>query len=140
MLRLMSDLRAIKQEPPEARRAHTRRRRPLSVVRRVTCVTTAMRPPLPAQGCSASPHSEENLFVWGATIFGPDETPWEARAPCRHAAPRCACAERACAGNCRAPFQGGVFSLRITFSEHYPDKPPRVRFTSEVFHPNGAGA
>lgn len=32
---------------------------------------------------------------------------------------------------------GGIYSLRITFSERYPDKPPRVRFTSEVFHPNG---
>ncbi|ERN10429.1 hypothetical protein AMTR_s00026p00201870 [Amborella trichopoda] len=31
----------------------------------------------PPEGCSASPHSEENLFVWSATIFGPDETPWE---------------------------------------------------------------
>lgn len=61
-----------------------------------------------AQGCSASPQSEENLFVWNATVFGPDETPWE----------------------------GGVFSLRITFSDQYPEKPPRVRFTSEMFHPN----
>ena len=44
-LRLLSDLKAITQEPPE--------------------------------GCSASPTSEENLFVWSATVFGPDETIWE---------------------------------------------------------------
>ncbi len=52
--------------------------------------------------------SEENLFVWSATIFGPPETPWE----------------------------GGVYSLRLTFNEQYPEKPPRVRFTAEMFHPN----
>ncbi|KAG6533113.1 hypothetical protein ZIOFF_006978 [Zingiber officinale] len=75
-LRLMSDLKAIRNEPPE--------------------------------GCSASPSSDENLFVWSATILGPDETPWE----------------------------GGVFGLRLTFGDSYPAKPPRVRFTSEVFHPN----
>ena len=32
-----------------------------------------------------------------------------------------------------------MFQLRITFGEQYPDKPPRVRFTSEVFHPNVSG-
>ncbi|KAA8492100.1 Ubiquitin-conjugating enzyme E2 2 [Porphyridium purpureum] len=62
----------------------------------------------PPDGCSASPLSESNLFVWGATIFGPSETPWE----------------------------GGVYSLRLTFTEQYPEKPPRVRFTCEMFHPN----
>lgn len=72
----MSDLRSIKQEPPE--------------------------------GCSASPISDDNMFVWNATLVGPQDTPWE----------------------------GGVFQLRITFSEQYPEKPPRVRFTSEIFHPN----
>lgn len=46
--------------------------------------------------------------MWNASILGPADTPWE----------------------------GGVFSLRLTFSESYPEKPPRVRFTSEVFHPN----
>lgn len=62
----------------------------------------------PPEGCSASPISDENMFVWTATVMGPDETPWEA----------------------------GVFSLRLTFSEKYPDKPPRVRFTCPMFHPN----
>lgn len=76
LLRLMSDLRCIKLEPPE--------------------------------GVSASPHSDDNLYVWSATVMGPDESPWE----------------------------GGVFSLRMTFSEQYPEKPPRVRFISEIFHPN----
>ena len=45
VLRLQSDLKAIKTEPPD--------------------------------GCSASPHSDDNLFVWSATIFGPDESAWE---------------------------------------------------------------
>jgi ubiquitin-protein ligase len=31
----------------------------------------------PPSGCSASPVSEDNLFVWNATIIGPDESPWE---------------------------------------------------------------
>ena len=26
--------------------------------------------------------------------------------------------------------------MRLTFTDQYPDKPPRVRFTSEMFHPN----
>lgn len=76
MLRLQSDLRAIKREPPE--------------------------------GCSASPADESNLFVWQGTIFGPEDT----------------------------AFEGGIFPLRITFGDRYPEKPPKVRFTGEFFHPN----
>ena len=34
--------------------------------------------------------------------------------------------------------QGGVFSLKITFGEQYPSKAPRIRFTSEMFHREGA--
>ena len=71
-LRLMSDLKTMKQSPPE--------------------------------GVSASPLGDENLLVWGGTVFGPDDTPWE----------------------------GGIFSMRLTFTDQYPDKPPRVRFTSEM--------
>lgn len=62
----------------------------------------------PPEGCSASPASDDDLFIWSATVFGPDETPWE----------------------------GGIFSLRITFTSDYPEKPPRIRFTTEMFHPN----
>lgn len=32
---------------------------------------------------------------------------------------------------------GGIFPLRLTFPENYPERPPKVRFTTEVFHPNG---
>ncbi|MCO5581283.1 hypothetical protein L7F22_035162 [Adiantum nelumboides] len=46
-LRLMSDLKSIRNEPPE--------------------------------GCSASPYGDENLFVWSATVFGPEDTPWEGK-------------------------------------------------------------
>ncbi|XP_042508398.1 ubiquitin-conjugating enzyme E2 2-like [Macadamia integrifolia] len=63
----------------------------------------------PLEGCSASSLSDDNLFVCSATIFGPDETPWE----------------------------GGVFGLRLIFGDNCPEKPPRGRFTSEIFHPNG---
>lgn len=32
---------------------------------------------------------------------------------------------------------GNVLVLcRITFNENYPEKPPRIRFTTEIFHPN----
>lgn len=31
----------------------------------------------PPEGCSAAPASESNLFVWNASIVGPEETPWE---------------------------------------------------------------
>jgi ubiquitin-protein ligase len=32
---------------------------------------------------------------------------------------------------------GGIFTLRLQFPDQYPDKPPRVRFTCDMFHPNG---
>ena len=77
-LRLMSDLKTMKQNPPE--------------------------------GVSASPLGDENLHVWGGSIFGTDDTAWE----------------------------GGIFSMRLTFPEQYPDKPPRIRFTSEMVRGSGS--
>lgn len=62
----------------------------------------------PTEGCSAAPVSDENLFIWTGTVFGPSDTAWE----------------------------GGIYALKMTFPEEYPDKPPKVRFTTKMFHPN----
>lgn len=59
------------------------------------------------QGFNAQP-LEDNILVWEAVIFGPQQTYWE----------------------------GGVFKLVMEFSEEYPSKPPNVRFKSRIYHPN----
>ncbi|ELR16963.1 ubiquitinconjugating enzyme E2-17 kDa, putative [Acanthamoeba castellanii str. Neff] len=63
------------------------------------------------EGFNAGPVNEDNLFVWNATLFGPYETAWE----------------------------GGVFQLKLVFSEEYPQKPPKVKFMQTVYHPNVFG-
>ncbi|KAL9270549.1 Ubiquitin-conjugating enzyme E2 2-like protein [Drosera capensis] len=61
----------------------------------------------PPAGISGAPQ-DNNIMLWNAVIFGPDDTPWD----------------------------GGTFKLTLQFTEDYPNKPPTIRFVSRMFHPN----
>jgi ubiquitin-conjugating enzyme E2 A len=59
-------------------------------------------------GVTAAPLNETNLFEWQAMITGPDDTPYE----------------------------GGLYELNLSIPCNYPVKAPKVRFKTEIFHPN----
>lgn len=62
----------------------------------------------PPEGIIAGPINEENFFEWEALIMGPEGT----------------------------PFEDGIFTAKIVFPNDYPLSPPKMRFVSEMFHPN----
>jgi len=35
-----------------------------------------------------------------------------------------------------SPYEGGKFAFHIQFTEDYPEKPPKLNFTTKIYHPN----
>ncbi|WOL04796.1 hypothetical protein Cni_G13518 [Canna indica] len=62
----------------------------------------------PVDGFSAGLVDDSNVFEWNVTIIGPPDTLYD----------------------------GGFFNAIMSFPSNYPNSPPTVRFTSEMWHPN----
>ncbi|KAI8909111.1 ubiquitin-conjugating enzyme/RWD-like protein [Gorgonomyces haynaldii] len=62
----------------------------------------------PVEGFSAGLVDDSNIFLWEIMIMGPEGTLYE----------------------------GGFFRARLEFPNNYPLMPPKMTFTSRMFHPN----
>lgn len=62
----------------------------------------------PIEGFSAGLVDENNIYEWEVMIMGPEATLYE----------------------------GGIFRARLSFPHNYPVMPPRMRFLTEIYHPN----
>ncbi|MRA94286.1 hypothetical protein GH868_30680, partial [Bacillus thuringiensis] len=59
-------------------------------------------------GFSAGLIDDEDIYRWEVLIIGPPDTYYE----------------------------GGFFKAHLTFPQDYPQKPPKMKFITEIWHPN----
>jgi len=57
---------------------------------------------------TAKEDGSSNIFIWDAGVPGKEGTDWE----------------------------GGLYKVRMEFSDEYPSKPPKCKFVPPLFHPN----
>ncbi|KAK2174568.1 hypothetical protein NP493_794g01024 [Ridgeia piscesae] len=62
----------------------------------------------PVEGFSAGLIDDEDIYRWEVLIIGPPDTYYE----------------------------GGFFKAHLTFPQDYPQKPPKMKFMTEIWHPN----
>ena len=53
---------------------------------------------------------DENLYKWKVDMIGPKETPYE--------------------------YEGGIFTIQITFLEDYPKRGPEFNILNKIYHVN----
>ncbi|CAG0921364.1 unnamed protein product [Notodromas monacha] len=62
----------------------------------------------PVEGFSAGLIDDSDIYHWEVVIFGPANTPYD----------------------------GGLFKAHLIFSKEYPNRPPKMKFVSDMWHPN----
>ncbi|KAK7829423.1 hypothetical protein U0070_007197 [Myodes glareolus] len=92
----------------------------------------------PPAHCSAGPVGDD-LFHWQATIMGPK--PFMPFTPGGNHSGLCTCCGRTLmrpvvSFQPDSAYQGGVFFLTVHFPTDYPFKPPKIAFTTKIYHPN----
>ncbi|WVZ01065.1 hypothetical protein V8G54_027134 [Vigna mungo] len=89
----------------------------------------------PVDGFSAGLVDETNIFEWSVTVIGPPDTLYDdffAFAFWGFGFPLKMASLIAYLGGS----EGGFFNAIMSFPPNYPNSPPSVKFTSEIWHPN----